>query len=373
MIRSALLVSALAAAAVLARLAFKDTAADAHASQAVPAVSVSLGTATVGDMALGFEAAGRAEAKASVQLKSRVDGQVAEVAFQEGQSVHKGQLMYRLDPAVYQTAARQAEGTLARDQAQLVKLRSDADRNEALFRQGFIAESVLTQSRADLNAMQASLTTDRAALDNARLQLGYCNIVAPYDGVAGATQLPLGGAAQANVTTLVVINQVDPINVSFPVPEARLESLKAALHRGAVRVTARAQGGERVFAGALSFIDNGVDAASGSILAKALIDNRDHALTPGQFLAVTVQVDELRQVLSVPSAAVESGVDGPYAFVLAHDTRVALRRLKVGAAAGGRTVVLEGLQPGEHVVTSGQSRLRDGDAVNIDAAPKVSP
>lgn len=365
------------AAALLLFQLLKAPRADADGNaKAPPPSTVAVATAALGDLALTFEAAGRAEARASVQLKSRVDGQVVEVAFREGQSVRKGQLMYRLDPAVYQAAVRQAEGTLARDEAQLVKLRSDAQRNEALFRQGFIAESVLTQSKSDQAAMLATLTADRAALDNARLQLSYCNIVAPYDGVAGATQQPLGSAVQAKVTTLVVINQMDPIYVSFPVPEARLEPLKQAAHRGPVQVIARAQGAAQPFQGSLSFVDNAVDATSGSILAKATLDNHEHELTPGQYLSVTVQLAELHQVLTVPSEAVESGLEGPYAFVIGQSSTgptVSVRQLKVGQVSAGRTVVVGGLKAGDRVVTSGQARLREGDAVQLSAATKPAP
>jgi multidrug efflux system membrane fusion protein len=360
-------------AAVLAALTtyitlHKDGSGAAGPSVAAPApVTVTVANAELRDLPLTIKTAGRVEAKASVLVKSRVDGQVVEVAFQEGRPVRKGQLLFRLDPAVLDAQVRQAEGVLARDQAQLTKLRSDDGRNQALARQGFISASGLAQTQADAQAAQASMNADRAALDNARLQSGYSRITAPMDGIAGAAQIPVGGAARANDTTLVVINQVQPAYVTFPVPESELAVLKAAIRSGPVAVMAMVSGAVQPALGRLSFIDNAVDATSGSITAKAVFDNRDMALTPGQFADVSVQVGLLPQALTVPSEAVESGVDGPYAFVVTPASTAELRTLKVGVQSAGRTVVLHGLAPGDSVVTSGQARLRDRAPVSVMA------
>jgi multidrug efflux system membrane fusion protein len=338
----------------------------AETAAAAP-VGVTVASVERRDLPLTFDASGRAEARASVLVKSRVDGQIAEVAFAEGRPVRKGQLLFRLDPAVFEAQVRQAEGVLARDQAQLAKLRADEERNQALARQGFISPSGLAQTQADLQAAQATLNADRAALDNAKLQLSFTRIEAPMAGIAGATQLPVGGAAKANDTTLVTINEVQPLYITFPVPEPQLASLKAAMGRGPVRVTAVVPGSDRQVSGTLAFIDNAVDANSGSITAKALFDNSDQALTPGQFATVRVQVGLLTQALLIPSQAVESGVDGPYAFVVEAGT-ARIRPLQLGVESGGRRVVTGGLAPGERVVTSGQARLRDKGRVSVIAA-----
>jgi multidrug efflux system membrane fusion protein len=360
-----LALAAVAVAAVYAERQRSPAQPSADVGAMAP-VSVTVASAERKDLPLTFDAAGRAEAKASVLVKARVDGQIAEVAFAEGRPVRKGQLLYRLDPAVFEAQLRQAEGVLARDQAQLAKLRSDEERNQALARQGFISPSGLAQTRADVQAAEATLNADRAALDNAKLQLSFTHITAPMDGVAGATQVPIGGAARANDTTLVMINEVQPLYVTFPVPEPQLASLKAAMQRGAVRVNAVVPGASRPADGTLAFIDNAVDMNSGSITAKALFDNRDQALTPGQFAKVTVQIGLLTQVLTVPTPAVENGVDGPYAFVVDAGT-ARIRPLKIGAQSGSRTVIAEGLAPGERVVTSGQARLRDKARVMVIA------
>src|SRR5215831_14557855 len=358
--------AAIAAAAVYAARHRSSVESAAETAAAAP-VGVTVASVERRDLPLTFDASGRAEARASVLVKSRVDGQIAEVAFAEGRPVRKGQLLFRLDASVFEAQVRQAEGVLARDQAQLAKLRADEERNQALARQGFISPSGLAQTQADLQAAQATLNADRAALDNAKLQLSFTRIEAPMAGIAGATQVPVGGAARANDTTLVTINEVQPLYITFPVPEPQLASLKSAMSRGPVRVTAVVPGSDRQVSGTLAFIDNAVDANSGSIAAKALFDNSDQALTPGQFAKVRVQIGLLTQALLIPIQAVESGVDGPYAFVVEAGT-ARIRPLQLGVESGGRRVVTGGLAPGERVVTSGQARLRDKGRVSVIAA-----
>ncbi|MDB5888560.1 MAG: efflux transporter periplasmic adaptor subunit [Rhodocyclales bacterium] len=335
-----------------------------------PVVSVNVTVAQVAqrDLPLTITAVGRAEAKASVAVKSRLDGQVAEVAYAEGKPVRKGQLLLRLDPAVLQAQQRQAEGVLARDEAQLIKLKGDYERNLALFGQGFISKGGVSQSEGDMHAAEASVKADRASLDNARLQLGYARVIAPMDGVAGALLLPVGGAAKANDTTLLVINQIKPIYVSFSLPEAQLAPLRQAMNKGEVPVSASIGGIDKPLLGKLAFVDNAVDITSGAITAKGIFTNADGMLTPGQFAQVTVQLDKLPKALVVPSQAVESGVDGPYAFVINADSSVSIRQLKVGADTDGYRVVMSGLAAGERVVTTGQAQLRNKTKVSITTA-----
>ncbi len=335
-------------------------------------LSVTVAEVQQRDLPLTISAIGRTEAKASVLVKSRLDGQVSEVAYTEGQTVHKGQLLLRIDPALLEAQQRQAEGVLARDEAQLTKLQGDYQRNSALMSQGFISESGLSQSKADLQAAQSTLKADRAALDSARLQLGYTRIAAPMDGVAGALLLPVGGGAKANDTTLLVINQIQPIYVSFSLPESQLAPVKAAQRKGPVIVTATVAGIDHALTGKLAFIDNTVDPTSGAITAKAVFANADSALTPGQFAQVVLQLDSVPNTLVVPAQAVESGVDGSYAFVVNADSSVSLRQLKLGPQAGGYQAVLAGLAKGERVVMTGQERLRDKGKVTISTAPAAA-
>jgi multidrug efflux system membrane fusion protein len=363
----------LAAIALVAGLAgvlwLRARRADETNADAVVPVSVTVAEVQHRDLPLTITAAGRAEAKASVSVKPRVDGQVADVTYTEGQPVHTGQLLLRLDPAVLQAQQRQAEGVLARDEALLVKAKNDYQRYVALASRDYVSKSGLNQSQADLGAAQANVQADRASLDNARLQLSYTQITAPMDGVAGALLLPVGGAATANNTTLLVINQIKPIYVTFSIPESQLARLKLAMSKGAVAVSATVTGIDMPMHGKLAFIDNAVDVASGTITAKAVFDNADGLLTPGQFAQVTVQLDELPNALVVPDQAVESGVDGPYVFVVNADATAAIRPLTVGAQSSGFSVVTSGLAAGERVVMTGQAQLRDKAKVTITAVP----
>jgi multidrug efflux system membrane fusion protein len=333
-----------------------------------PELVVTVAAAEQRQLPLTLTANGRAEARASVAVKARLDGQVAQAAFAEGQPVRKGQLLLRIDPAMADAQRRQAEGVLARDEAQVAKLQEDYKRNQALMQQGFISQSGLSQSQADMQAAQATLKADRAALDSARLQLAYTEVTAPMDGVAGALLTPVGSAVKANDTTLLTINQVRPIYLTFSLPESQLAALKAAMRRGPVRVSTQPAGSAQPLVGTLAFIDNTVDPASGAITVKALFPNDDGALTPGQFAALAVQLDVLPDALVVPSQAVENGLDGAYAFVVNADSSASLRHLKLGPQAGGYQVVLSGLAAGERVVMTGQARLRDKSKVRVATA-----
>lgn len=343
--------------------------AASRANSAEVPLSVSVAQVQRQDLPLTLAADGRAEARASVAVKARLDGQVAELAYVEGQMVHKGQLLLRIDPALLEAQSRQAQGVLARDEAQLARAQADYQRNLTLTNQGFISQSSLNQSLADMQTAQANLKADRAALDSAHLQLGYARIYSPMDGVAGALLMPVGGAAKANDTTLLVINQVQPIFVTFSLPESQLMALKAAQRKGPVRVSASVDGMEQPRLGKLTFIDNTVDPTTGAITVKALFPNADGALTPGQFARVQVQLDTLPHALVVPAQAVESGVDGPYAFVINADASVSLRQLKLGPASGTLRVVTDGLNEGERIVTTGQARLRESSKVVVSATP----
>lgn len=333
---------------------------------------VSIDVARRRTLSLSTQAVGRAEAKASVAVTSRVDGQVAEIDFKEGQAVHRGQLLVRMDSAALDALRRQAEGVVARDQAQLARLSADFDRNKSLSAQGFISAGGLSQSEADLKATQATLRSDEAALDDARLQVEFTRIVASIDGVAGALQLPQGGGAKANTTTLLVINQVDPIYVTFSMPEGELAPLKQALARGDVPVSATIEGLATPVAGRISFIDNAVDATTGAITVKAIFGNPGGLVTPGQFARVSVRMGSLDNVLCVPSSAVENGVDGAYLFVVNPDSTVAIRKVEAGVEAQGFRVIRAGLNEGDRVVTSGQARLHNQARVTAMDAPASS-
>lgn len=337
-------------------------------AQAIP-ISVSVALVERRDLPILIKASGRAEAKASVTVKSRLDGQVAAILFMEGKAVSKGQVLLRMDPAPSAANLRQTKALVARDEAQLEKFVNDFQRNTELFDQGFISKSGLGQSEADMHAARATLKADQANVDLARLQLEFTNVVSPVNGVAGAALLPAGGAARANDTALVVVNQVQPIYISFSVPEIELVRLKHAMAKGVVSVTTSVLGSAADLTGQLVFIDNAVDPTTGAILAKASFANDKGELTPGQFSVVKIPVDRMSNAIVVPTMAVEGGLNGPFVFVMKPDSTVEIRQISVAAEVDGLSAVSSGLAPGERVVTAGQAHLRAGSQVSLASAP----
>lgn len=320
------------------------------------------------DLPIVIKASGRAEAKTSVTVKSRLDGQVAAILFTEGGAVRKGQVLLRMDPGPAQAQLRQSTALLARDRAQLEKLQGDRTRNTELFRQGFISKSGLGQTEADFHSAEATLKADQASTDTAQLQLNFTNVLAPTDGVAGLALLPVGGAAKANDTPLVVINQVVPIRVAFALPEGDLERVKAAMAREPVAVTATVPGIPAPVTGRLEFLDNAVDTATGTIMGHALFANADQKLTPGQYVDLRLTLGHRQAAVAVPAAALESGIDGAFVFIVKDDSTVEIRRIKTESESDGFVAVASGLGVGERVVVEGQSRLRAGSLVRFATA-----
>lgn len=332
---------------------------------APPPVPVATAQATARDVPLAVDVVGRAEAFESVTLKARVDGQVAAVLFTEGQRVAQGEVLVRLDPTDFTARVRQAEASVARDEALLAKAHADTLRYVALKGRNFVSEEKVNEVRTSEAAAAATLRADQAALDLARAQLSYATVRAPFAGVVGARLVFPGSAIKTNDTALAVVNRVRPLLVSFSVPEKHLPRLRAALGAGkgigALKVAVSLPGDSaHRFEGAVRFLDNAVDAATGTIQMKAELPNVDEKLTPGQFLSVSLQLDTLRQAVTVPNEAVQQGPEGNFIFVVKADSSVEVRKVEAGASTGGLTVVAKGLQAGETVVTDGQLRLTPG-------------
>lgn len=332
---------------------------------APPPVPVATAQATARDVPLAVDVVGRAEAFESVTLKARVDGQVAAVLFTEGQRVAQGEVLVQLDPTDFTARVRQAEASVARDEALLAKAHADTLRYVALKGRNFVSEEKVNEVRTGEAAAAATLRADQAALDLARAQLSYATVRAPFAGVVGARLVFPGSAIKTNDTALAVVNRVRPLLVSFSVPEKHLPRLRAALAAGkgigALKVAVSLPGDSaHRFEGAVRFLDNAVDAATGTIQMKAELPNVDEKLTPGQFLSVSLQLDTLRQAVTVPNEAVQQGPEGNFIFVVKADSSVEVRKVEAGASTGGLTVVAKGLQAGETVVTDGQLRLTPG-------------
>lgn len=342
-----------------------------------PPVPVLLARATLRDMPVVLEVVGRAEAYETVTLKARVDGQVASLLFTEGQAVKQGDELIRLDSADFALRLRQAEAAVARDAAQLAKARADTARYAELRQRNFVSEEKLNEMRTNEAAQAATLNADKAAVDLARSQLSYTSIRAPFAGRVGAKLVFPGGAIKANDTGLLVINRVRPLLVSFSVPEKYLAKLKSMLapgnaacrHDACLKVAVAVPGGGKArFEGRVHFIDNAVDAATGTIIVKARLDNADEALTPGQFLNISLKLDTLTGVVIVPSEAIQQGPEGPFVFLVNAEQKAEVRRIEAGSSYAGATVVNKGLQADDVVVTDGQLRLTPGASI-VDRKP----
>jgi multidrug efflux system membrane fusion protein len=323
------------------------------------AVPVSVATVVQQTMPFRLQAIGNVEAFSTVALKARVDGQIVEVGFKEGEEVPKGRVLFKIDPRPFEAALRQAEANHLRDTAQAEQARSQEKRYQELLQKNFVSKEAYAQIRTNADTAEAVALGSKAALDNARLNLEYCTIRSPIDGYPGKIQIQMGNLAKANdVNPLVVINQVHPIYVNFSVPEQKLSDVRQYMAAGALAVDALAPSSDKAAAsGRLIFVDNAVDPTTGTIRLRAQFQNRENALWPGQFVNVSVRLFEQRDAIVIPSQAVQSGPDGQYVYVVGEDSVVDLRRIKVQRTEGDQTVVAEGLTKGERVVTQGQLRL----------------
>jgi multidrug efflux system membrane fusion protein len=341
-----------------------EATAPPNAKKPSPPVPVLVARAVVRDVPVTLKVVGRAEAYESVTLMSRLDGQVAAVEYKEGRHVRSGQVLVRLDPSDYRARLRQAQADQARDQAQLAKARADLDRYAALAAQGFISHEALEQYRTAAIAAEATVKADKAAVDLARLQLGYTVIRAPFDGLVGARLVFPGTAVKTNETALAVVNRVRPLYVSFAVPERYLSRVRGDLAKSPLPVTVAVPGEHAsAFAGEAHFLNNAVDPATGTIQMKAVLPNTDEHLTPGQFLDVSLRLETLHHMVTVPAEAVQQGPSGAFVYVVRPDRTTEVRPVQVAVTHQGLAAVAQGLQAGETVVTDGYSRLTPGAVV----------
>lgn len=348
------------------------SAKEDSSGRAPPPVPVTVAQATTKDMPLMLQIVGRAEAFETVTLKSRVDGQVLAVPFTEGQHVREGEVLVRLDPADFNARLLQAEATLARDQAQLAKARIDVERYQALKSRGFVSEEKVSDMRTNEAASEATLRADKAAVELARLQLSYTNIRAPFAGVVGAKLVFPGAGLKFNDTSLAVVNRIRPLYVSFTVAEKHLPRLRAAMKEGALKVAVSVPGGgNQRFEGEARFLDNAVDAATGTIQMKAILANQEEKLTPGQFVNVSLVLDTVKNAQVVPAEAVQQGPEGNFIYVVKSDGSVESRKIELLFTREGLAVIDKGLQGGETVVTDGQLRLTPGVKVKAKEAGKA--
>ena len=317
------------------------------------------------DVPVELKAIGTMEASESVVVRTQLSGELVKVAFREGQDVQKGALLFQLDQRVYQAAIRKAEATLARDRVVLANARRDFERYAQLVKDGIVTQEQAEGFRTRAESAAADLAADQAALDSAREQLAYCTITAPISGRLGVLSVDRGNVVKANETVLVTINKVTPIHASFTVPEKELTELKRHLAAGRVEVAAEIPGSSIREKGTVSFLDNTVDAATGTIRLKAAFDNPGRHLWPGQFANLSITLAVRKNAVVVPSQAVQTGQKGQFVFVVRPDATAEMRPVAAGPVFQGMTVVDSGLKAGEQVVIDGQMRVIPGGKVDV--------
>lgn len=331
----------------------------------VEAISVSVTQVAQRDVTLYADAVGSAQAHDSVALKSQVDGQLLKVNFKEGDFVQAGQVLFTIDPQNFSIKVQQQQSIVAHDEAQLALADSAFKRNSELANKGYISKQDYDRLKTDVSSLQATLKGDQAALASAQLQLNYCTIRAPISGKTGSVMFTVGNLIKVNdqTTSLVVINQIDPIDIKFSLSEENFLAVKNNLKTAPITVQAYIKSNNSLIKqGNLTFLDNAVDAQTGMIQLKATFANKDQYFWPGQFVNVKIPTATIKQALLVPTRAIQIGQSGPYLYVA--DNKIAhVKPITLGAAVGEETIV-NNVQAGELVVLEGQARLKEGARIN---------
>jgi multidrug efflux system membrane fusion protein len=339
-------------------------------------VPVRVAPAVTGDFPLYYKALGTVTALNTINVRSRVGGELMKIYFEEGQMVKAGDLLAEIDPRPYQNALLQAEGTLLQNQAQLKNAQVDVERYTGLYREDSIAKQTLDTAVALVGQYLGTVKTNQAAVNDAKLNLEFTRIRAPIAGRVGLRQLDVGNLVAANDTTaLAIITQTQPISVAFTLPENSLDVVLARYRSGA-KLPAEAwdRGDTKLQAtGVLQSLDNQIDVTTGTLKFKARYENRDQSLFPNQFVNVRLLADTLKGVVLAPSAAIQFGTNGTFVYALDGDKKVKIRQLKIGASDGENTVVTEGLSAGDRVVLEGTDRLKDGSDVEVVNDPQQVP
>jgi len=347
-------------------------------------VPVQVASAQVQTVPLSVRAVGNVQAYATVAVRPQVTGQLEAVHFTEGQEVKKGDLLFTLDARPFRAALAQAKAALTRDTVQADNAAADAKRYAGLVTKGYVTQQQFDAARAAAAAAAATVTADKAQVEVAQLNLAYCTIRSPIAGRTGSALVQAGNLVQAaGADPLVVIAQLQPIYVSFSVPERELPRIRA--HAGdALRVSVRPSGEQaeprpesidlaRADAqGTLTFIDNAVNPSTGTIMLKARFDNADEALWPGEFVDTQLAIGQRAGAVVIPSEAIENGQNGTYVYVVPTNHKVEVRSVTVGTTDAHQAVIEKGLAAGEVVVTDGQLRLNAGTQVTIKSPEKAA-
>lgn len=332
--------------------------------QNTSAVPVVVARVERGSIPIQLHAIGTGQAFKTVSVESQVAGIVKEVDYRPGEFVRKGDLLVTLDDAPFRAALSQAQAALVRDQAQAQLSRVELQRYNQLYRDGVVSKEQYDQSEATSASAAAAVSADDAAIQTTKIQLSYCSIYAPISGVAGAQLVYPGATVTASsAPVLVVINQISPLYVTFSVPQQYLEEIKQSIARSRLPVQATPTGSAVPEIGYLSFVNNTVDANTGTIQLMGTFANSDHRLWPGQYSNTQLRLGEQRNVIVAPAQAIQTDQQGKFVFVVASNMTVEVRQVTAGQTVENETEILKGLAVGETVVTDGQVQLVPGSKV----------
>lgn len=337
---------------------------------------VGIALAEKGDVPITFEGLGTVTPLATVTVKTQINGQLTQIAFQEGQLVKKGDFLAQIDPRIYQAQLEQYQGQLVRDQALLADAKLDLARYQKLATQDSIAFQQVDTQQATVKQDEGNVLVDQAQIDTAKVNLAYCHIEAPVDGIVGIRQVDEGNYVQTSDTNgIVVITQMQPMSVIFTIPEDKISQVTKRLHDGVtLPVTAYDRSNTtQIATGTLATTDNQVDTSTGTVKLRAMFPNDKEELFPQQFVNARLLLDTLKDAVLVPAPAIQLGAPGSYVYVVnSSDSTVSVRVVKTGPSDGQRTAILSGLELGETVVTDGVDRLYDGAKVQLPGKPPLN-
>ena len=338
--------------------------------------TVGLATVAKGDIPIVIKALGNVTPLATVTIKTQITGQLTQVNFVEGQAVKKGDLLAVVDPRPYEVALQQAQGNLEKDEALLANARVDLDRYKTLIQQNSVARQVYDTQVALVRQDEATIISDKAAVDAAKLNLVYTRIIAPTDGRIGLRLVDPGNYVQiTDATGICVITLMQPMSVLFAIPEDSLPPVRKRLRQGAKLQTTAYDRAEKnqLAVGVLATTDNQIDTTTGTVKLRAMFDNADEALFPQQFVNIRLLVDTVKDATVVPVPAVQRGQPGTFVYLVKSDDTVTIRKVEVGESDGEKMAILKGLEIGDQVVTDGTDRLRDGARIRVPGAPAAKP
>jgi membrane fusion protein, multidrug efflux system len=328
-------------------------------------VPVVVATAQKGDLPVYFNGLGTVTAFNTVTVRSRVDGQIVKINFTEGQTVHQGDALVEIDPRPYEVQLEQAEGQLAKDQAQLRDVNVDYERYQLLFKEGVIPKQQVDTQQAQVGQFEGAIKADQGTIDSAKLQIVYSHITAPITGRVGLRLVDIGNIVHAADTTgLLVITQLQPISVIFSLPQDQLSQVLGKLHGSQLAVEAYDRDDTtKIATGKLLTVDNQIDTTTGTYKLKAVFGNENNILFPNQFVNTHLLVDTKRNVTIVPSPAIQRGPQGTYVYLAQQDNTVKIQPVTVALSSGNSVGISTGLQPGDTVVVDGQDKLQEGSKI----------